>query len=81
MSLRAWCEQTGIAVSTFHYREKKDWDTLQQRNQFVEVSLPANEHRNESVAATVHFGEVRADIHNGADEATLTALIQALKSC
>ena len=66
LSVRAWCEQTGIAVSTFHYRQKKVWDTLQQRNQFVEVSLPSNEYRNESVAATVHFGEVRADIHYGA---------------
>ena len=81
LSVRAWCEQAHIAVSTFNYRQKKVWDMLQQRNQFVEVSLPANEYRNESVAAAVHFGEVRTDIHNGADEATLTALIQALKSC
>jgi hypothetical protein len=43
--------------------------------------LPANEYRKESVVAIVHIGEVRADIHNGADEATLTALIRALKSC
>lgn len=42
LSVRAWCEQTGIAVSTFHYRQKKVWDMLQQRNQFVEVSLPVN---------------------------------------
>lgn len=81
LSVRAWCEKTGIAVSTFDYRQKKVCDMLQQRNQFVEVSLPANEYRNESVAATVHFEEVRADIHNGADEATLTALVRALKSC
>ena len=68
LSVRSWCERNGIAVSTFHYRQQKVWNALQQRNQFVEVSLPA-------------IGEVRADIHNGADEATLTALIRALKSC
>ena len=81
LSVRSWCERNGIAVSTFHYRQQKVWNALQQRNQFVEVSLPANEHRNESVAATAHFGEVRANIHKGAGEATLTALVQALKSC
>ena len=81
LSVRTWCEQNGIAVSTFHYRQQKVWNALQQRNQFVEVSLPANEYRKESVVAIVHIGEVRADIHNGADEATLTALIRALKSC
>ena len=54
LSVRAWCKQNGIAVSTFHYRQQKFWDALQERN---------------------------PDIHNGADEATLTALIHALKSC
>ena len=81
LSVRSWCERNGIAVSTFHYRQQKVWNALQQRNQFVEVPLQVNEYRNENIAATVHIGEVRADIHNGADEATLTALIRALKSC
>ena len=75
------CEQNGIAVSTFYYRQQKVWNALQQRNQFVEVPLQTNEYCRENIAATVHIGETRADIHNGADEATLTALIHALKSC
>ena len=81
LSVRAWCEQNGIAVSSFHYRQQKVWNALQQRNQFVEVPLQVDEYRSESIAATVHIGEVRADIHNGVDEATLAALIRALKSC
>ena len=81
LSVRAWCEQTGIAVSTFHYRQQKVWEALQRQNQFVEVPISIDQCRSTSVAATVHFGEVRADIHNGADEATLTALIHALRSC
>ena len=81
LSVRAWCEQNGIAVSTFHYRQQKVWDALQERNQFVEVPLQVNEYRNENIAATVHIGEIRADIHNGAGGATWTALIRALKSC
>ena len=81
LSVRSWCERNGIAVSTFHYRQQKVWDALQRRNQFVEVPLQVDEYRNENIAATVHIGEVRADIQNGADEATLAALIRALKSC
>ena len=97
LSVRSWCERNGIAVSTFHYRQQKVWNALQQRNQFyrqqkvwealqrrnqfVEVPLQTNEYCSENIAATVHIGEARADIHNGADEATLTALIRALKSC
>ena len=69
LSVRSWCERNGIAVSTFHYRQQKVWDALQRRNQFVEVPLQVDEYRNEDIA------------DNGADEATLTALIHALKSC
>ena len=81
LSVRSWCERNGIAVSTFHYRQQKVWKALQRQNQFVEVPVSIDQCCSTSVAATVHFGEVRADIHNGADEATLTALIQVLKSC
>ena len=72
LSVRSWCERNGI---------EKFWDALQERNQFVEVPLQMNEYCSENIAATVHIGEVRADVQNGADEATLTALIRALKSC
>ena len=33
------------------------------------------------IAATVHISGANAEIHNGADEATLTAIFRALKSC
>ena len=33
------------------------------------------------IAATVHIRGANAEIHNGADEATLTAIFRALKSC
>ena len=81
LSVRTWCDQNRIAMSTFHYRQKKVWDALQRQNQFVEVPVSINQCCSTSIAAMVHIGEVRTDIHNGADEATLTALIHALKSC
>lgn len=85
LSVREWCEQKGIAQSTYTYRQNKVWKALNQQrsNSFVEMSLEespdmAVENR---IAATVHAGGVHAEIHNGADEATLTALVRALKSC
>lgn len=81
LSVRAWCDQNRIAVSTFHYRQQKVWKALQRQNQFVEVPVSLDQCCSANIAATVQIGEVRADIHNGADEATLTALIHALKSC
>ena len=47
--------------------------------------MPAEESSDMAVggqiAATVHVGGVNAEIHNGADEVTLTALLRALRSC
>ncbi len=70
MSIREWCEQKGIAQSTYMYRQPKVWKALNQqsRNAFIEMLL------------TVHASSVRAEIHNGADEVTLTVPLRALKS-
>ena len=84
LSVRKWCEQKGIAQSTYTYRQNKVWKAINQRsNTFVE--MPVEESSDMAVvshiAATVHIGGVNAEIHNGADEATLTALLRALRSC
>ena len=83
LSVRAWCEQNGIAVSTYIYRQKKVWAAFNQRSTFVEMPLDeqVNIAGESQIAATVHLGGADAEIHNGADEATLTAFFRALKSC
>ena len=83
LSVRAWCEQNGIAVSTYIYRQKKVWEAFNQRTAFVEVPLeePASITGESQIAATVHLGGADAKIHNGADEATLAAIFRALKLC
>ena len=50
-------------------------------NQFVEVPLSCNESHNNNIAASVRVGNICAEVHNGADEATLAALFRVLKSC
>ncbi len=81
MSVRAWCEQSGIAVSTYTYRQNKVWKELQKSNQFVEVPLSFDESNHSNIAASVRVGSICAEVHNGADEATLAALFRVLKSC
>ena len=83
LSIRAWCEQNGIAVSTYIYRQKKVRAAFDQRSTFVEIPLdkPVNITGESQITATVHLGGADAEIHNGADEATLAAIFRALKSC
>ena len=75
------CERHQIAVSTFHYRRQKVWKALQNSSQFVEVPLSFDESHNNNIAALVKIGSICAEVHNGADEATLAALFRVLKSC
>ena len=81
LSVRSWCEQHQIAVSTFHYRQQKVWKALQKSSKFIEVPLSLDESHNNNIAATVKVESICAEIHNGADETTLTAIFRALKSC
>lgn len=81
LSVRSWCEQHQIAVSTFHYRQQRVWKELQKSSQFVEVPLSFDESNHSNIAASVRIGSVCAEVHNGADEATLDALFRVLKSC
>ena len=81
LSVRSWCEQHQIAVSTFHYRQQKVWKALQKSNQFVEVPMFSDKSQDNNIAASVQIGSICAEVHNGADEATLAALFRVLKSC
>ncbi len=85
LSVRKWCEQKGIAQSTYTYRQNKVWKALNQQRSNTFVEIPPEESSDMAVenhiAATLHAGSVYAEIHNGANEATLTALLRALKSC
>ena len=81
LSIRTWCEQSGIAVSTYTYRQNKVWKALKQQNTFVEMPTEILGESESGIAATVHISGVNAEVHNGADEATLTAIFRALKSC
>ena len=85
LSVREWCEQKGIAQSTYTYRQNKVWKALTQQRSNTFVEMPPEESSDMAggnrIAATLHAGSVHAEIHNGADESTLTALLRALKSC
>ncbi|MBQ3285185.1 MAG: IS66 family insertion sequence element accessory protein TnpB [Ruminococcus sp.] len=81
LSVRSWCEQHQIAISTFHYRQQRVWKALQKSSQFVEVPLSFDESIHSNIAASVRVGNICAEVHNGADEATLAALFRVLKSC
>lgn len=80
MTVREWCGQEGLSEKTYYYWQHKLYQMVSEETSFVEI--PADQCSSGSeVVATVQFGNMRADIHPGADERTLAALLRAMKSC
>ena len=82
MSVRQWCQEHGVNVSSYYKWQRKVYAAAKahQENSFVEVT-PVQPVCSDSVAVTVRIVGVEAEIHNGADAATVETVLRILKSC
>ena len=82
LSVRQWCQEHGVNVSSYYKWQRKVYAAAQaqQESRFVEVT-PEHPVRPGNVAVTVRIAGAEADIHNGADAATVEAVLRVLKSC
>ena len=75
-----WCSDQGIPLSTYYSWQRKVFQAVTTEAEvcFTEISArPAGR----CTAASIESGEVRIEIHTGADAETIRAIIQALKGC
>ena len=75
-----WCSEQGIPVSTYYSWQRKVFRAVTTEPEicFTEISArPAGK----NTAASIESGELRIEIHAGADAETVRAIIQALKEC
>ena len=75
-----WCSEQGIAVSTYYSWQRKVFQAVTAEPEvcFAEISArPAGR----GTAASIESGELRIDIHAGADAEMVRAIIQTLKEC
>lgn len=75
-----WCGEHGIPVSTYYSWQRKVFQAAVSENEVCFAEVPVRAAATET-AACVQCGELRVDIHAGADTETIRAIIQALKSC
>ena len=82
LSVRQWCQEHGVNVSSYYKWQRKVYATAkaQQENRFVEVT-PEQPVAVGGVAVTVRIAGAEAEIHNGADAATVETVLRILKSC
>ena len=81
LSVRAWCQENDICEQTYYKWQRRLYDPAQnqQENRFAEVTPQAM--NCSGIAVTVQLGGVELAIHNGADAATVEAVLRAVKSC
>lgn len=82
LSVRQWCIDHDICTQTYYRWQKRLFEMVQARQeiQFADVT-PVQPVRTGGVAMTVRIAGTEAEIHNGADSATVEAVLRVLKSC
>lgn len=81
-NVKAWCRENGVCEQTYYKWQKRLFEMAQaqQEVRFAEVT-PAQSIRSGNVAVTVRIAGAEADIHSGADAATVETVLRILKSC
>lgn len=82
MAVKSWCRENGVREQTYYKWQKRLFEIAQgqQEVRFAEVT-PAQPVRCGNVAITVRVAGAVADIHSGADAATVETVLRFLKSC
>ena len=81
-NVKVWCKENGICEQTYYRWQKRLFEMAQaqQEVQFAEVTPVQSVHHG-NVAVTVRIARAEADIHSGADAATVETVLRILKSC
>ena len=82
MSVRQWCQENSVNISSYYKWQRKVYAAAQalQERSFGEVK-PVQPAAVGDVAVTLRIAGAELDIHNGADAATVEAVLWAVKSC
>ena len=81
-NVKVWCKENGICEQTYYRWQKRLFEMAQaqQEVRFAEVT-PVQPVHYGNVVVTVRIAGAEADIHSGADAATVEMVMQILKSC
>ena len=79
--VKVWCRENGICEQTYYKWQRRVFEMAQEQQEvsFAEVT-PLQPVRSGKVAVTVRVAGAEADIHSGADAATVETVLRILKS-
>ena len=82
-NVKTWCRENGICEQTYYKWQRRLFEMaqVQQEVSFAEVTPVQPVRSGKVVAVTVRISGAEADIHSGADAATVETVLRILKSC
>ena len=79
LTVRQWCEENDIVPNTYFRWQRKVFSAIcAEQEQFYEVPIQKTSGRS---TVSVDVNGMTANIYCGADEATVLAVLRAMKSC
>ena len=81
LSVRAWCQENEVCEQTYYRWQRRLYELAQEEREGGFAEITPIRRATGSIAATVQIGDVELAIHNGADAATVEAVLRVVKSC
>ena len=83
LNVRQWCQENKISLSNYYKWQRKIYALAKEQHEveFAKVTAAETLVSSSTVAVSVRIGAAEADIHNGADPATVEAVLRILKLC
>ena len=81
LSVKTWCKEKGICEQTYYKWQKKIFAMAQaqQKLQFAEVTPVMAVNNSSPIAVSIQAVGITANVHNGADPATVESVLRILK--
>jgi transposase-like protein len=76
MSIKAWCQENGVATSSYYHYLRKIRESMLQEKQLVPLKLP-----KASTGIRIETSGITVTLPETASAEQLTAILSALKSC
>ena len=81
LSVRAWCQENGVSEQTYYRWQRRLYELAQEEREGGFAEITPIRRTPGSIAVTMQIGGAELAVHNGADAATVEAVLRAVKSC
>ena len=81
LSVRAWCQENEVSEQTYYRWQRRLYELAQEEREGGFAEITPIRRTPGSIAVTMQIGGAELAVHNGADAATVEAVLRAVKSC